>query len=134
MQWDNPIPVVLAVVEFHNQVVLARNATWPADTFSLISGYVEPHEAPTEAVVREVKEELNLDAHVVRLLGCHLVRAANQVVIAYALTGTGKLLPSNEIAETRLLSREDLARYRFDGLPITAMVVRRWLDATDCLP
>lgn len=87
--WNNPIPVVLGLVDLHGQVVLARNATWPPGRFSSIWGYVEANEAPADAAVREVKEEPNLEARVDRLLGCYFASGGNQIVIAYALVATG---------------------------------------------
>lgn len=113
MNWNNPIPVVLGLVDLHGKIVLARNATWPPGTFSLISGYVEANEAPADTVVREVKEELNLDARIDRLLGCYFASGGNQVVIAYALVATGELRCNEEIVETRLLSRDELSRCPF---------------------
>ena len=131
IHWNNPIPVVLGLVEHRGCVILARNAAWPPGRFSLISGYVEANEAPADAIVREVKEELGLDAHIDRLLGCYSAGEKNQIAIAYALGATGELTCNEEIAETRLLSREELSRWRFDTLPITAAVVNRWL-AQEC--
>jgi len=56
--WDNPIPVVAAIVEMEGQVVLARNKEWPGKIFGLITGFLERAETPETAVKREVKEEL----------------------------------------------------------------------------
>ena len=43
-------------------VVLARNKAWPRHFYGLITGFLERGESPQECAVREVKEELNLDA------------------------------------------------------------------------
>ena len=39
--WDNPAPVVAALVEYHGSVVLARNQAWAAGNFGLITGFLE---------------------------------------------------------------------------------------------
>lgn len=62
IHWDNPTPVVAAVVEYNNGIILARNVLWQPGSFALITGFLEKNEDPAEAVVREVKEELDLDA------------------------------------------------------------------------
>src|SRR5690349_14492017 len=60
--WDNPTPVVAAVVEHQGQIVLARNRMWPEKMFALVTGFLERNEIPQEAVLREVEEELGLKA------------------------------------------------------------------------
>src|SRR5699024_4717948 len=60
--WDNPTPVVAALVEYDGRLLVARNAAWPAGKFGLITGFLEPREDPAEGVLREVDEELSLAA------------------------------------------------------------------------
>src|SRR4030095_7408859 len=63
VHWDNPLPVVAAIVEHEGGVILARNKTG-ADPkmFGLITGFLEKGETPEAAVAREVREELSLEA------------------------------------------------------------------------
>ena len=58
MHWNNPVPVVMALVEWQGNYVIARNARWPSGRFSVIAGYLEANESPDSAILREVKEEL----------------------------------------------------------------------------
>lgn len=58
VHWDNPVPVVAALIEYQGKIVLARNAQWPKGMFSLVTGYLEKNETPENAVIREIKEEL----------------------------------------------------------------------------
>ena len=53
--WNNPTPVLAAIVEYQGQVLLARNALWPAKMFALITGFMEAGETPQEGIAREVK-------------------------------------------------------------------------------
>ena len=55
--WNNPTPVLAAIVEYQGQVLLARNAAWPGKMFALITGFMEAGESPEEGIAREVKEE-----------------------------------------------------------------------------
>ena len=59
--WNNPTPVLAAIVEVDGKVLLARNAAWPGKMFALITGFMEAGESPQEGIAREVKEETNLD-------------------------------------------------------------------------
>ena len=55
--WNNPTPVLAAVVECEDrggQVLLARNAAWPGKFFGLVTGFMEAGETPQEGVAREV--------------------------------------------------------------------------------
>lgn len=128
VQWDNPVPVVAALVQYQTRIVLARNAQWPEGMFSLVTGYLEKGETPETAVAREVKEELGLDGEVRDLIGCYSFSEKNQIILAHWVVANGALKLGNEIAEVRLLSREELKRWRFGRLAITSAIVRRWLE------
>ncbi len=58
MHWDNPVPVVAAIVEHEGAVILARDRDWPEKMFRLVTGFLENDETPEQGVAREVKEEL----------------------------------------------------------------------------
>jgi len=58
--WNNPTPVLAAVVECVDrggQVLLARNAAWSGRMFALITGFMEAGESAEEGIRREVTEE-----------------------------------------------------------------------------
>ena len=70
--WNNPTPVLAAVVECTDrggQVLLARNAAWPGRMFALITGFMEAGETAEEGIAREVLEETALVAESVALIG-----------------------------------------------------------------
>lgn len=130
VHWDNPVPVVAALVQHGEKIILARNVAWPAGRYSLITGYLERHETPGYAVLREVKEELGLEGVVSGFIGCYSLFAANQIILAMSVTATGVLRLGEEIAETILVSRDEMAHRPFGELAITAAIVRDWLDMT----
>lgn len=127
VHWDNPLPVVAALVEYQGQFILARNAKWPRRIFSVISGYLEKNESPEQAVIREVKEELNLEGMVTRFIGHYPFAEQNQLILAYAVQATGALEPNHELAEIKRLSLEELKAYDFAPLYITTAIVNDWL-------
>ncbi len=103
VHWNNPTPVVAAVIELDGRVLLARNAAWPPKMFALVTGFLERDEAPAQAVLREVKEETDLDADSAQLIGVYDFARMNQVIIAYHISARGAVRLSEELAEYRLI-------------------------------
>ncbi|HSU23857.1 MAG TPA: NUDIX hydrolase [Variovorax sp.] len=106
--WNNPTPVLAAIVEYRGQVLLARNAAWPPKMFALITGFMEAGETPQEGIAREVKEETNLDASEVHLVGVYDFQRMNQVIIAYHVVADGEVRLSPELLDWRLHDLDDL--------------------------
>ena len=88
--WNNPTPVLAAIVEIDGKVLLARNAAWPSKMFALI------------------KEETNLDVQSSTLVGSYEFLRMNQVIIAYHVVATGQVRLSPELVDYRLYDLQDL--------------------------
>ena len=123
VEWGNPTPVVAALVERDGQIVLARNQAWAEGVFGLIAGFLEAGESTEAAVAREVKEELDLDAEEVALIGVYAFERRNEVIIAYHVRATGEIVLNEELAEYRLVPPEKLRPWDFG----TGLAVRDWL-------
>jgi len=126
VQWNNPVPVVMALVEYKKKFILAHNVLWPKGLYSFITGYLDQFEKPERAVLREVKEELGLDGVVGRFLGHHLFREKNQLIIAYEVRATGDIQLNHELDKTLLLSNDEFCGYDFGPLYITRDVAQQW--------
>ncbi len=123
--WDNPLPVVAALVEFDGCILLARNAAWPEKMFALITGFMERGETPEQGVVRELKEETNLDADQVSLIGVYEFIRKNELIIAYHVKASGEIRLSEELVEFQLISPEKLRPW-----PVgTGYAVADWMRA-----
>lgn len=124
MHWDNPTPVVAAVVEHEGHVILARNKAWPVPFYALITGFLEKTDpSPEEAVVREVKEELDLDATGAHFIGHYRFERMNQIILAYHVPATGVITLGEELVDYKRIAPEK-ARY----WPIsTGLALRDWL-------
>ena len=123
IHWGNPTPVVAAIVEYEGKIVLARNTAWPRDWYALITGFLERNEDPRAAVMREVKEELDLDAQDASFVGHYEFRRMNQIIIAYHVPATGSIRLNEELDDYRLDAFEDV-RYWEAG---TGYALRDWL-------
>jgi len=106
--WNNPTPVLAAIVEVQGRVLLARNALWPPKMFALITGFMEAGESPEQGIAREVKEETNLDARSVALVGVYEFLRMNQVIIAYHVQAEGTVRLSPELADHRFYELDQL--------------------------
>jgi NADH pyrophosphatase NudC (nudix superfamily) len=106
VHWDNPVPVVAAVVEYEGQILLARNVAWPQHFYALVTGFLEKGEIPHEGVQREVEEELGLAPHGAHFIGMYEFHRKNQLLIAYHVPATGTVRLNEELADYKLLPFE----------------------------
>jgi NADH pyrophosphatase NudC (nudix superfamily) len=109
--WNNPTPVLAAVVECTDrdgQILLARNAAWSGRMFALITGFMEAGETAEAGIAREVLEETALVAERVALIGVYDFQRMNQVIIAYHVQARGEVRLSAELAEYRLFAPADV--------------------------
>lgn len=127
--WNNPVPVVMALVKHNEQYIVAHNVVWPKGIYSFITGYVDEHELPEQAVLREVKEELGLEARLERFLGHFMFTEKNQIIIAYEVVASGCLKLNHELSDILYISVDALKRYNFGPLYITRQVVKAWKRA-----
>ena len=106
--WNNPTPVLAAVIEYEGKVLLARNAAWPGKMFALITGFMEAGETPEGGIEREIKEETSLDTQSLKLIGVYDFQRMNQVIIAYHAVCSGEVLLSPELVDYRLYELDQL--------------------------
>ena len=104
--WNNPTPVLAAVIEYQGQVLLARNAAWSGRVFALITGFMEAGETAQEGIAREIKEETNLDVTALSLIGVYDFQRMNQVIIAFHAVAEGEVRLSPELVEYKLYAPE----------------------------
>ncbi|NDY91662.1 NUDIX domain-containing protein [Ideonella livida] len=109
--WNNPTPVLAAVVECSDQggrLLLARNAAWSGRMFALITGFMEAGETAEAGIAREVKEETNLEVEQVSLIGVYDFQRMNQVIIAFHVVAHGQVQLSPELVEYRLFAPDEV--------------------------
>jgi NAD+ diphosphatase len=106
--WNNPTPVLAAIVQVGDKVLLARNAAWQHRMFALITGFMEAGETPEEGVRREVAEETGLRVTALRLVGVHDFQRMNQVLITYHAMAEGEIRLSPELAEYKLFAPQQV--------------------------
>ena len=110
VEWNNPTPVVAAIAQAGDSVVLVQAIGWPKEWFGLVTGFHESGETAEEGVVREVKEELGLGCRVESLVGVYSFFQMNQVIIAYhVLLDKGDItLDARELVDYKKIPIEEL--------------------------
>ncbi len=131
--WNNPTPVLAAIVECVDQggqILLARNAAWTHRMFALITGFMEAGETPEDGIRREVLEETALEAVSTTLVGVHEFLRMNQVIITYHVQARGEVRLSPELAEYKLFAPEDVRCWRAG----TGLALAQWLQGRGYTP
>lgn len=123
--WDNPTPVVAAIVEWEGKVVQVRSIGWPKGFYGLVTGFLEKKEHPAEAVVREVLEETGLKGDTPTFIGLYTFERMNQLIIAYHMTAHGDkiTLDTTELDGYRVVELDDLKPWPSG----TGIALRDWL-------
>lgn len=108
VHWDNPLPVVAALVQVGDKILLARNAAWTPGKFALIAGFLERDETPEQAVAREVAEETALKVVEHTMIGVYPFLRRNELLLVFHVRAEGEVRLSPELAEYKLVAPADL--------------------------
>lgn len=106
--WNNPTPVLAAVIQYQDKILLARNAAWPGKMYALITGFMEAGETPQEGMAREIREETNLETSELNLIGVWDFQRMNQVIIAYHAVAHGEVHLSPELVDYKLFAYDQV--------------------------
>src|SRR5438445_9612531 len=120
--YDNPTPVVAALVEHKETVLLVRNKGWPDKWFGLVSGFLEKGESPEDGVLREVREELGLRGEIISFIGAYAFPEMNQVILAYHVRAQGEIELGEELAGVKAVPPDKLRPWPLG----TGRAVRDW--------
>jgi NAD+ diphosphatase len=130
VHWNNPTPVLAAIVQYQGKVLLARNAAWQERVFALITGFMEAGETPEEGVIREIAEETGLRTTSLELVAVHDFQRMNQVIISYHAVAEGEVRLSPELAEYQLFDLHEVKCWPAG----TGWALAKWLRARGVEP
>ncbi|MFZ5909724.1 MAG: NUDIX domain-containing protein [Chloroflexota bacterium] len=125
VHWDNPVPVVAAIVERQGKVILTRSKGWPEKWLGIVAGFLEKGETPEEGVLREVKEELGLDGEIVEFVGHYAFEMRNQVIFAYHIRAEGQIVLGDELESIKAVPPEDVRPWSLG----TGPALKDWLTS-----
>jgi NAD+ diphosphatase len=106
--WNNPTPVLAAVIQYQDKILLARNAAWTHKMYALITGFMEAGETPRDGIAREIAEETSLRARSLDLIGVYDFQRMNQVIIAYHAECEGEVKLSPELVDYKLFAYDQV--------------------------
>ena len=126
IHYGNPLPVVAAIVEHEGAIILVRAQGWPEKFFGLVTGFLEAHETPEQGVLRELKEELDLDGEVVSLVGAYAFEMRNELIVAYHVRATGTVKVGAGLVAFKKIAVEKLRPWEFGtGLAVRDFLAKR---------
>lgn len=125
VHWDNPTPVVAALIEYDGRILLARNRAWPEKMFALVTGFLERDETPRQAIVREVAEETSLATRSATLIGVYEFARKNEVIMAYHVEAEGEIRLGEELVDYRLIEPAKLRPWPLG----TGLAMADWMRA-----
>ncbi len=103
--------VIMLITDDTGRALLGRQSSWPPNRFSTLAGFVEPGEAPDDAVRREVMEEVGVDVGDVVYAGSQPWPFPASLMLGFhgEAKSTKITVDHDEIAEARWFSRDELS-------------------------
>jgi len=108
IHYQNPLPVVAAVITNNGkeQVLLIKRGIEPGrGKWALPGGFVEKDESPSQAILREIREEIGVEGKVEGLIGVYQAKTrlyGNAVIIGYKVASLSRSFsPGKEVEEIR---------------------------------
>lgn len=141
-------PAVICLIhDGADQVLLARQSTWPETLFSILAGFVEAGESLEACVAREMREEVGLEVRDVRYLGSQPWPFPRSIMLGFSAVADPSeplVFSDGEIGEAHWFSRDEVrdalehadwkpepgARLLLPGsISIARGIVQAWVNA-----
>jgi NAD+ diphosphatase len=124
-QFPHIAPCAIVLVRRGDEVLLVRNASWPAGRYSLAAGFLSIGESLEECAAREVKEETGIDISDIRFVGSQSWPFPSQIMAGFVAEYAGGELTvdHNELEDARWFPISNLP-----ALPPTRSIARRIID------
>lgn len=126
--------IICTIVDANDRLLLGAARHWGGTRFSTLAGFVEPGESLEGAVVREIKEESNLDVADPEYLGSQPWPFPRSLMLGFtarALNPEQVKPDGDEILSLRWFTREELAHDVANGIiqvPGPASIARRLIE------
>jgi len=121
--------VITAVTDDENRILLAHNKKFRAGVYSLISGFTEAGETLEETVVREIREEVNIEVKNIEYVKSQPWPFPNSLMLGYkARYMSGELKPDGEeIEDAAWFTKDNLPELPAEG-SLSRFLINNWLE------
>jgi NAD+ diphosphatase len=111
------------------EILLAWGRQFPGRFYSVLAGFVEPGESLEQCVVREIKEETNVDVVDVRYWASQPWPFPNSLMLGFTARYAGGelVLQEEEIVEAAWFTADDLPPCPKGGMSIAGWLIEDWL-------
>ena len=112
--YSNPAPCTVALFHQNGKILLGKRAIEPRKGYwDVIGGFIENNETAEESVIREAKEETNLDTKVIQYLGSYPdiygdTLVPTLVFIYHLEIIGGEMTAQDDVAELKWFNLSDL--------------------------
>ncbi|MDR2542068.1 MAG: NAD(+) diphosphatase [Treponema sp.] len=120
--------IIVAITDNDNRILLARNKRFRAGLYSHISGFNEAGESLEETVVREVREEINVEVSDVKYINSQPWPFPNSLMIGFkARYVSGTIRPDGEeIEDAKWFAKDNLPELPGEG-SLSRILINNWL-------
>ena len=124
-------PAMITRITDGRRILLAHNARFPGGVYSCVAGYVEPGETLERTVVREVKEEVGLDASGVRYVKSQAWPLPHALMLGFEAHAVGDPVPDGvEITDAAWFDADNLPHIPRRGT-IARYLIDDWLESLE---
>lgn len=123
-------PCIIVLITQGRSVLLAQGERQKErGWFSTLAGFIETGESAEQAVIREVKEEVNVEIKNIQYLNSQAWPFPNQLMLGFhAEYKAGDIIPApGEIADARWFSIDDLPKHP-PSISIAGWLIRQYVD------
>ncbi|MBP8979158.1 NUDIX hydrolase [Candidatus Dojkabacteria bacterium] len=117
---------VHALIQYKDKYIVLKRAAHRSNPgyWNCVTGHIKEHESAEEAVIREVKEETNLDGTIIKTAEpfIHITGERRWVILAYLINVediSNLKVDSNESEEYRWITKEDRMISEYKGMEDT---------------
>ena len=130
-------PAIIVLVEHTERCLLARQAIWPPGMYSTVAGFVEPGESLEAAVLREVREETDIEVAEVHYHSSQPWPFPGSIMLGFYARASSDRIRRNdqELEDARWLTRLQLAEELDAGtvqippqMSIAYRLIEHWYD------
>ena len=123
--------VITVITDDENRILLAHNKRFKAGIYSHISGFNEAGETLEETVVREIREEVDIEVREIVYVKSQAWPFPNSLMVGYkARYSSGTIRPDGEeIEDARWFCKDNLPELPREG-SLSRILINSWLAGT----